>query len=74
MRLFPFRKLFVTCSCFFFFFACFCSFLGMEGKREEIWEGRLREDAMAVKYESIELCCSQTVIYAGKLYMFHWST
>ena len=50
-----------TCACFhsetFFVICCvFCFwlvFVGMVGKREAIWEGRLREDASAVKYESI---------------------
>ena len=47
---FPLENFSVTCSC------CFFGIVFRNGKREERWE---REDAHSVKYESIQLCCSQ---------------
>ena len=45
----------MTCSCFFFFI--------LEIVREKRGgKGRQGEDAWSVKYESIELWCSQTII------------
>ena len=52
MHLFSFGKLSVTCSCCFLFIVFF-----LEIVREK--RGRQGEDAWFVKYESIELCCSQ---------------
>ena len=49
---FPLESFFVTCSCCFFFKL----FLEMVREKKR-WE---REDAHSVKYESIQLCCSQT--------------
>ena len=48
---FPLENFFVTCSrCFFL------ELFLRNGKREERWKG---EDAHSLKYESIQLCCSQ---------------
>ena len=46
------ENLFVTCSCCLFVFYCF-----VEIAREK--RGRQGEDPLSVKYENIELCCSQ---------------
>ena len=51
MRLFSFGKHFCDLFLLFFFGIVF-----RNGKREERWE---REDVHSVKYESIQLCCSQ---------------
>ena len=49
MCLFSFRKLFVTCSCCFFFFCLF-----RNGKREERWEGRPSRRCMVyIKYDNV---------------------
>ena len=62
MDLFSFGKL--SCDLFLLFF--FGIFLEMI--REERWE---REDAHSVKYESIELCCSQRTKNHHKFKSFH---
>ena len=56
-----------TCTCFHsenFFVTCFCFcsvlFLGMVREKRD-GRGGQGEDAWSVKYESIELCCSQNI-------------
>ena len=52
MRLFSFRKLFVTCSCCFFV-VFFFVLLFRNGKREERWEGRSRGRCTVYKVHMI---------------------
>ena len=55
MRLFLFRKLFVTCSCYF---CCCCLFLVLlfrNGKREGRWEGRPRGRCMVYKVDNVHI-------------------
>ena len=59
---FHLENFFVTCSCCFFFY-CF-----LEIVREK--RGRQGEDAWSVKYESIELCCSQRTKHHHKFKCF----
>ena len=53
MHLFSFRKLFVTCSCYFF--CCLFVLLFRNGKREERWEGRPRGRRMVYKVDNVHI-------------------
>ena len=57
MHLFSFGKLFCD------LFLLFILIVSRSGKREEVGKARRGEDAWSVKYEGIELCCSQRTIY-----------
>ena len=55
MRLFSFGKLFCNLFLLFLFFELFLEMV----REKRGGKGRRGEDAWSVKYESIELCCSQ---------------
>ena len=53
MRLFLFRKLFVTCSCYFLLL--FLVLLFRNGKREERWEGKPRGRCMVCEVDNVHI-------------------